>query len=55
MEDDLEAQVCMLQSHMDGMITRAQKKRGHAEAFSGFGNAFVVAEFIARADRVYSR
>jgi two-component system cell cycle response regulator len=33
MEDDLETQVCMLQSHMDGMILRAQKNEDMLKRF----------------------
>lgn len=33
MEDDLETQVCMLQSHMDCMITRAQKNEDMLKRF----------------------
>jgi len=33
MEDDLETQICMLQSHMDGMILRAQKNEEMLKCF----------------------
>jgi len=33
MEDDLETQICMLQSHMDGMILRAQKNEDMLKCF----------------------
>jgi hypothetical protein len=35
MEDDLETQVCMLQSHMYGMITRVQKNEDMLKLFQG--------------------